>query len=74
MSPVFAASGTQTFTPTVHGMVQGTVEKVPELDAKNFGGTKFDVSKVRLVLTNTSFLMVTLVKKEANMDMIFSTW
>ena len=57
MSPVFAASGTQTSTPTVHGMVQGTVEKVPALDAKNFGGTKFDVSKVPLVLINPQYFV-----------------
>ncbi|QSO53037.1 hypothetical protein JZ785_03815 [Alicyclobacillus curvatus] len=55
--PVFAATGTQTSTPTVHGMVQETVEKVPELDAKNFGGTKFDVSKVPLVLMNPQYFV-----------------
>ena len=57
MSPVFAASGTQTSTPTVHGRVQGTVGKVPALDAKNFGGTKFDVSKVPLVLINPQYFV-----------------
>lgn len=44
--------------PTVHGMAPGAVEKVTAVDAKKFKGTRFDISKVPLVLTNPQYYVI----------------
>jgi len=55
-SPAFAAAPAQ--TPTVHGMADGAVIAIAAQDAQKFGGTKFDVSKIPLVLKNPQFYVV----------------